>query len=247
MIFAHGRLGTFLQLLTNTLHSQTKGGENTTIHFQSMMTISLSIISSILYHNSKASKLSVNSFHFHITNPEEIKLITEDYIEGDSRWLRVRFESLKGPYTWVPKEKLMFKTTIGILESKLQFKDVDNLPLTLKEKLCYDKCSIAIIKSIFAHLSSNLSSSMHRIPEIWAIKLDPIKLLEYTVSTLISYWLLKGYKGTIIMNSYQSIMTNFGQFLTDIPHSAFTPLCTIYGYKINRSTGNSIMITQPDS
>lgn len=140
------RLASFLQITTNTLLSYSKGKENSTLHFQSMMIYFQQILASEIYRNLNNS--NIVSMHCHIACSTCITTLPDDHLSGSPHWLKIKFPQVKTEYTWLESDKIQESILNSQYISIFESYSGEVTTLSNLDHIYYNKISSLLIHSI---------------------------------------------------------------------------------------------------
>lgn len=188
MISTIYRLASYFQLSTNTLYRFGKGQENTNLHFQSLMVHCQQVLSCQILENYRMSILPYIGLHAHIHCESCIKVITDDELIGDSKWEKIQFPELNTKFTKVPSDTISIDYMKGLYTIDYQKFNHEEVSYDILTESYYKRIGLIGSSYIIRHKDELFSDSFYTMPYVWIARGNPIKIIEYTVTSLFLTW-----------------------------------------------------------
>ncbi|QKW94166.1 L protein [Varroa jacobsoni rhabdovirus 1] len=168
---------TYMSINTDQLSEFSKGSQNTTIHFQTLMlSAQVRVLYEMAYFALTGERKKILDFHFHINCRDCIEYISNDFIEGDDKWNSVKFKSCPDNYYLFQS---LEQSRIENIKSVIEHELCQASSLTVSEKRSLSAISLGSIILRDRELSqTDINDNNALIPWVWLAYLSPTVILE---------------------------------------------------------------------
>lgn len=168
---------TYMSVNTDQLSEFSKGSQNTTIHFQTLMlSAQVKVLYEIAHYALTGEKKKILDFHFHINCRECIEYISNDFIEGDDKWHLIRFKSCPSNYYLFQS---LEATRIEKVRSVIDHEICLGSSLTVTERRSLASVALGSIILRDRDLAQgDVNDNNALIPWVWLAYLSPVCILE---------------------------------------------------------------------